>query len=587
MRPSSSVLPRFGLVKGVLVGMFVLTALSQARVQLFSRTSILETAKDTHRFTQTRLETAKRGSIFSSDGKPLAIDDDRYILNVTFSDVPQSDAFFVDLAAASGLSATDFSQGAVRQPGRTKVWREHLTSVQAAAVRSVKSRWRAGGISLNPTGERAYPLGEAASGMVGRVREGTPEGGMESGFNAMLRGKDGKTVGLRDRTGAFLPMRIDAASVARQDGFPVVTTIDSVLQQEAAAALKSAVVANKATQGVAIVGDPATGDILAMANWPTFDPSGASGATLGTKSADFNPNYMGVLEPGSMFKPLTLALAMDLGLVHDGDPYYCKGEKLVWADRSIRCDLHGGTRSHGSITPQLAIAKSCNCAAATWAQSVGRDRFIEYLESLGLLEKQGLNLPGERAGEFYRDEYAKGLQLALLGFGQSISATPVGLLSAFGMLANDGVRMVPRLVKKIGGSEQESRSAGAMIRPETARQMMRYMETVVQTDAGTGKSLRIPGYRLAGKTGTAERRGKGTGYVASFIGFVPAEAPRAVILVMVDNPKAGNYYGGVVAGPVFRELASAVIRRYGIPPSVNATNQEGPAALPQRVPPSQ
>ena len=578
-------LQRIGLLRGVLIGLFALAALSQARVQLFSRGAILDRARETQRFTQSRVETAKRGAIFTNDGKPLAVDDDRYVLGVTFSRVPQSDGFFVDLATASGMPATEFSQIAYREPRKTKFWREHLTSIEALAVRDVKAKWRADGISLEPTGERAYPLGEAASGLVGRVREGQPEGGMESGFNGQLRGKDGKTIGLRDRTGAFLPMRIDPESVARRDGEPIVTTLDSVLQQEAAAAIKTAVEVNKADQGVALAMDPNTGDILAMANWPTFDPNDTSGATLQAEASDFNPNIMGGFEPGSTFKILTLAKAMDLGKVRDGDTVYCRGEKVVWADRSVHCDLHGGTRAHGAVTPALGISKSCNVAAATWAGEIGRDTFIEYLEELGLLGKQGLGLPGERAGSIFRDEYATGLQLANFGFGQSISATPVGLIGAFGMLANDGVRMIPRLVKKIGGREQEPQSAGAIVRPETAQQLMRYMEAVIESDAGTGRSLRIPGYRLGGKTGTAQRKNRGNGYISSFVGFVPVEAPRAVILVMIDYPKAGKYYGASVAGPVFHDLARAVIRRYGIPPSSARKEQEGAPALPQRVPP--
>lgn len=556
---------RIQWVRIAIGGLFVLTAVSQARVQLFERRAILEKAAQTKRFVLERPEPARRGAVLSTDGKPLAVDDDRYELSLSFASIPQSDGFFVDLAAASGIPASEFSQVAASGL-RRRAWRQRMSSVQAKAVQAVKTRWRADGVSLDYTGERAYPLSEAASGVVGRTRGRTAEGGLELGFNDVLSGKDGLTIGMVDRTGAFLPMRIDPRSVSKEDGEAVVTTLDSVLQQEAAASIKRAVETNNADQGVAIIYDPRNGDLLAMANWPTFNPDEPAGATRPPEGTDYNPNYMGRLEPGSTFKVLTLAKALDIGVVTPNSVINCTGEKVVWGKMSVHCDLHGGSRAHGSLRPVDAIAKSCNVCAATWAQAIGRDTFIEYLGDCGLLDKPKLGLPGEVPGHFARDEYATGLQLAHFGFGQSLTVTPVALASAFGALANDGMRMKPRVVRKIGKNDVASIEAGRIVKPETAQLMLEYMESVIQSDRGTGKSLRIPGYRLGGKTGTAERQGRG-GYVSNFVGFVPAPAPRAVILVMVDHPQAGSYYGATVAGPVFDELARAVIRRYGIPPS--------------------
>ena len=186
-----------------------------------------------------------------------------------------------------------------------------------------------------------------------------------------------------------------------------------------------------------------------------------------------------------------------------------------------------------------------------------------------LLEKPGLGLPGEIAGSINRNDYATGLQLANFGFGQSMALTPVALIGAFGMLGNDGVLVRPRLVTKVGDVVVVPPAGERIVRSETAHEILKYMEAVIDSDSGTGKSMRIPGYRLGGKTGTAQRKNSGNGYVASFVGFVPADKPQAVILVMVDNPKAGKIYGSLVAGPVFKELAGAVIRRYGLPPSTS------------------
>lgn len=566
---------RFVGLKWVLGGLFLLTALSQARVQLFERGEILDRAAASKRFVLERPEPARRGAVLTADGKPLAVDDDRYELSLSFAAVPHSDAFFVDLAAASGIPASEFSQVAASGLKR-RAWKQRMSGAQAKAVQAVKTRWRADGVSLDYTGERAYPLSEAASGVVGRTRGRTAEGGLELGFDEVLRGKDGRTIGMVDRTGAFLPMRIDPRSVAKEDGQPVVTTIDSVLQQEAAASIKRAVETNHADQGVAIVYDPRNGDLLAMANWPTFDPDEPAGATQVPEGTDYNPNYMGRLEPGSTFKVLTLAKAFDLGVVTPNSVIDCKGEKVVWGKMTVHCDLHHGSRAHGPLRPVDAIAKSCNVCAATWAQAIGRDRFIEFMGECGLLDKPGLGLPGEVPGHFVRDEYATGLQLAHFGFGQSVTVTPVTLASAFGALANNGVRMKPRIVKRVGKDEVAPEEAGRLFKRETAERMLEYMESVIQSDRGTGKSLRIPGYTLGGKTGTAERQGRG-GYVSNFVGFVPSPSPRAVILVMVDHPQGGSYYGATVAGPVFDDLARAVIRRYEIPPTPGPA-QEGPPA---------
>jgi cell division protein FtsI/penicillin-binding protein 2 len=215
---------------------------------------------------------------------------------------------------------------------------------------------------------------------------------------------------------------------------------------------------------------------------------------------------------------------------------------------------------------EAAIARSCNVAAATWAAKVGYESFVDYMRSLGLFRKTELGLPYERTGNFNFEEYNKTLQLANVGFGQSVTCTPVALAGAFAMLANGGVRMEPRLIDEIGTEKQPIRDGVPIVSPETAQRMLDYMEAVIESDSGTGKTLRIPGYRLGGKTGTAQKIGKGQdGYVSNFIGFVPSQSPKAVVLVMVNRPQAGNIYGALVAGPAFHAIAESVIRRYSLP----------------------
>ena len=563
---------RFTFLNWFVGALFVVAVLSQGKTQVVDGRAIVDRAAGTNRFIVKRVDWARRGVILSADGKPLAQDEDTYELSVDFGKTPKSPALFEDLAAASGLPSSEFQELALHGvPSR--VWRDPMTAGQADAVTKVKLQWRVDGISVVRSGRRAYGLGDAASGFVGEVKEGKPQSGLELSLDKWLAGVDGLTQGLVDRTGAFLPTRQSGAARKAVDGRAVMLTIDSSLQVAAAQAVKTVVEGNKADRGVAIVMDPHTGDILAMANWPTFDPNREEPETKTKYSLDLNAAYQSVLEPGSMFKILTLAKAMDKGVVHEGDKVYCKGELQIGAYGRVRCDAHHGVRAHGLVDPEMAIARSCNVSAATWALKIGYTDMVRYIQALGLLEKTGIGVPFEVAGQFNTKEYAKQLQLATLGFGQSITATPIALATAFCMLANDGVRPGPRLVAKVGDKAMPPSASRRVVSAAAARKVLGYMEAVIDTKEGTGAKLRLPGYRLAGKTGTAQkinRRPGDKGYVSNFVGFVPMPNPQAMILVMVDNPQGGQYYGASVAGPAFVEIAKAVIRRYGIPPSQQA-----------------
>lgn len=593
-RRSKSGVP--GWVSGLAVLAFVATAASQAKVQVFGREKIIDQGMKSGRYLIETRVSAKRGAILTADGKALAEDDLASEFGVNFDKVPNSPAFFLDLAEATGIPASEFQQLAGARDVRSRYWREPMTADQTRAIAKVRTKWKADGISIRRVGERSYPLGEAAAGFVGYLREGKPAAGLEMGWNETLQGKDGKIVGLGDRFGMPLPLRIDGRSEAKQDGKDIVLTIDSQLQIAATNAIRRAVESNKAESGSAVVIDPNTGDILAMANWPSFNPKAVGlPPAKGETFSDFNPCYMAGWEPGSTFKILTLAEALQKGVVQPDETIACGGSLQVWSNKAIRCDAHGGSRAHGPTDPEKAIAVSCNVCAATWAMRIGYTDFTEFLDKLGLMESTHLGLPLERAGSYNRNEYAKKLQLATFGFGQSMTVTPVGMASAFSMLGNDGVRMIPRLIKSVNGQEIPTEEAGQIVSPEVAQQVLEFMESVVESDRGTGKTLRIPGYRLGGKTGTAQKINKqtgtveGGGYVANFVGMVPAYAPRAVILVMVDNPQGGKYYGAQVAGPAFVDVARAVIRKYNLPPDADTAPAKGsltPAVKPLSKEPS-
>lgn len=468
-----------------------------------------------------------RTGIASSDGALLAFSQDAFEFGINYDQVPRSPAFFTDLAAALGKPVSELEP----RGKQSRYWREPVSVEAGSRARAVQRRWKADGVSLRPVTIRRYPLGEAAAGLIGDVRNGTPANGIERAL--ALDSKDG------------------------EGPSEVVLTIDSKIQLAAMSAIRRAVVSNMAKQGAAVVVDPASGDLLAVAAWPTFDPDDPG------KGTDLNAATMLAFEPGSTFKIITTALALDKGMISTDTTVNCPGSVVV-GKHTIHCS-HG---AHGTISASDVVARSCNVAAARWGMQIGQEEMRESIDLLGLLDPPGLGLPGERAGSVNDRETATRLQAANWGFGQAMTCNPVALAAAYAGLANNGVISRPRLVARINGQDEPIREPRKVVSEQTAETMLDFMEQAVEGDHGTGKRLRISGYRLGGKTGTAQKLGAQKGkYVSNFVGYVPAHDTRAVVLVMVDSPTKGLYYGADVAGPVFQELAEVLIQRLGIPPS--------------------
>jgi cell division protein FtsI/penicillin-binding protein 2 len=580
--------------------MFLTAAVSQAKLQTFDQQHTISLANNTNRFELVAADPATRGEIISSDGRTLARDERVFDLNVNFKECPHAEGFWLDLSAACLIPASDFSELAL-EGVESRTWPQAVDESARSAVDQVRRRWHTKAVSVMSSGYREYPLGEEAACLVGLIRRkaeevrpgdrlyeaalreyGPPQKGrpavadlltgIEEAQDSVLRGRDGQQVGVTDRGGHFLPMRTRDNGVARVDGRSVTVTIDTGLQALAAATIKKAVEDSKASCGVAVIEDPSNGDLLAVANWPGFAPYTPEGtyASMGAHGG-LNQAYMSCLEPGSMFKILTLAKALDEHVVKMSDTFYCPGEKVVVPGaKPIKCDLHASGRAHGLIDPEMAIARSCNIWAATWAYRIGYDKFFAYLNDLGLLDRPGIGLPGETRGLFNRRDPAKKLQIANVGFGQSINCTPVALASAFSTLANKGVRVKPRIVEQIGEKSVPVAPGQRILSEDSCQNVIKGMVAAVENPHGTAYALRIPGYHLAGKTGTAQKIGKAAGgHVSNFVGFVPAENPRAVVLVMIDDPKT-KYYGAEVAGPVFKQLAQEIIRRYRIQPHADS-----------------
>ncbi len=555
---------KFNTAPLCMCGMLGVAGLSQVRLQVFEQGSTIAEADNVRKYFVTKTDRAGRGTIFSSDGKPLAQDTKAWRLQVNLSKVPHTPAFAVAMSEATGIPAHEFLDES--KGGRD--WPMRLSEAQFLAVSRVKKDFDAAGVSLIELAAREYPLGVNASGIVGRLvvrgkdDELVDRFGLEAQLDKTLKGVDGKQTGLQDKNGEFLPLRsFDPVSV-REDGAKVVTTIDSEIQTAASMSVRRAVERNHADHGVAVVVAPDSGDVLAVASWPVVDP-----ATQGLNKLDAqNPAYTMVFEPGSTFKILTLAKAISDGVVSEGQITECAGVWNLGKGMRVRCDEHHGNRAHGAIGPGTAIAKSCNVAAAQWASRVGYEGFFDFLGELGLRTKTDLQLTGEIRSRGDKQEWGHSLQLANLGFGQAMAVTPIGLAGAFATLGNGGIRKPLRLVRAVDGELASEKPGEQVLSKEACDFALECMEQVM-APGGTGASLRIPGYRLGGKTGTAQKYkgGKSLGYVSNFVGMIPARAPKAVVLVMVDNPKGGKFYGADVAGPVFMDVAKSVIRRLNVP----------------------
>lgn len=418
------------------------------------------------------------------------------------------------------------------------------------------------GVGILPASRRRAINGDLASHVVGFTgRDGDGLAGLERILNEPLAGEDGVLAAEIDRTGQPVPGTV-AMDREVEPGRDVVLTLDARIQHVAEGALRKAFASSKAESATAIVLDPKTGDVLALANCPTYNVNRRGEAPV---AARVNQAVSVPFEPGSTLKVMTVAAAMQEGLYTADSTFYCTGRKQI-GRRTIHC-AHGDV--HGNETLLDVIRNSCNIATADCAFKLGKQKLYEYERQFGFGDKTNVGLPGESRGILAPPGEWSDIQLSNIAFGQGISVTPLQLASAYSAIANDGLYRAPRIIR--GTRDPETGTlrpdpvvdGKQVVSAQVARDMRRMLQSVV--DDGTGKLAQLDGYTAGGKTGTAQIAGKGgyTGkYVASFVGMAPAKDPELVILVAVTAPK-GGYYGGVVAGPVFKEIAekSLLLRR--------------------------
>ena len=413
---------------------------------------------------------------------------------------------------------------------------------------------------------REYPSGSLIASLVGFVnRDGKGATGLESSMNSMISGIDGK-YSFANGYGAEIPGS-QSEIIPAQTGTTVRLTVDRDIQWVASQAISDAVRASNAISGTVIVMDPKTGEILAHATAPTFNPNNTSKVAL---VAMRNPSVQDVYEPGSTGKVMTLAAALEEKKVTPETvitvPYALKRSTKVFHDHEKHATQY--------LTTAGVLAVSSNTGSIQIGELLSHDKFYDYLSKFGVGSKTGSGLPGESRGILPKVADWSGTSAPTMAFGQGYSLTAMQATSIFATIANDGVRVSPTV---IAGTRDSSgnftpapgRTSQRVISAETAQTMRLMMESVVSGN-GTAPSAAIAGYRVAGKTGTAQRIddtcGCYRGYTASFIGFAPADKPAYVISVTIQDPK-GMHWGGVLGGPVFKKVMSFVLQSRHIAPT--------------------
>ncbi len=430
-------------------------------------------------------------------------------------------------------------------------------------------RLRLPGIYVLEEHRRSYPRGTLAANVIGYVGlDGEGLAGVEHSLDATVRGRAGRVTLLRDARKTMYLVGGEGANRAI-DGDDVVLTIDSVVQFIAERALAKAVSAQRAAGGSAIVMDPNSGAILAMASLPTFDPNHFRDfATITWR----NRNVQDIYEPGSTFKVVTASAGLEEGVVTPSQILDCGNGSIQIANVEIH--EHGGNK-YGLMTFEDVMVHSSNVGAIRVGLALGEERFYRYIRKFGFGERTGVELPGETAGLVRRTERWSQVSNAEMSIGQEVGVTPLQLLSAVAAVANGGIRVTPHIVDRVVDAKKNVIARPAPAAPlrvmseKTAAVLNEILKAVVAR--GTGSAAALAEHVVAGKTGTAQKAVRG-GYspdkfVASFAGYVPADRPRLAILVVVDEPKLSQY-GGAVAAPAFKEIAESTLRYLGVPPSI-------------------
>lgn len=515
---------------------------------------------------------AKRGVLYDRNGSVIAGNVSVSTISVIHSQIEEPEKVIKVLSEELGVDEAEVRKRVEKVSSREKI----KTNVPKETSDRIRE-YNLSGVMVDEDYKRYYPYGSLAShviGFTGADNQGII--GLEVTYDNYLQGKDGAILTLTNANG----IEIENAAEDRLEpisGNSLILSLDVNIQQYAEQAAKRVMEQKEAKAARIIVMNPDNGEIYAMVNVPEFDLNNpfvlTSGETVRTSVKEDmdelnnmwrNPCISDTYEPGSTFKIITAAAALEEGAVKLTDTFSCPGYIAV-EDRKIRCHKAGG---HGSETFVQGIMNSCNPVFITVGQRLGVESFYKYLERFDVLKKTGVDLPGEAATIMHKKENVGAVELATVSFGQSFQITPLRLMASASAIVNGGHSIVPHFgvgitdddAKDIKKIEYETKDN--MVSKEVSETMQSLLEAVVSE--GTGKKAYIEGYHVAAKTGTSEKLPRRNNkYIASCLGFAPANDPKVMALVLIDEPQ-GIYYGGTIAAPVISELFDSILPYMGI-----------------------
>jgi len=546
---------RIGAIFAMLFLLLALAAFRTAYLGIFRGSALRQAASEQ----QTSVETvvAQRGTITDRNGVELAVSEpakdlvaDPYLLHDPLSAAQR-------LAGVLGQTQNQLLHKLTERAGFVYLARA-VPARQAEAALALKIP----GLTGTPVMKRVYPRGDLAAQVLGEVgTEGQGLSGIELGSESVLHGHTGERRVVSDAIGQPVSISEPHAEVP---GKSIQLTLDANIQQRTEDVLQAVAQSFSPKDATAIVMDPRTGAILALANWPQAnanDPGAASPEELRDRAVNFP------YEPGSTFKVVTVSGALQSGLITPDSGFSVPGQIQV-ADRVIHDDTEHGVES---LTTSQILARSSNVGAIEIGKVLGAPRFNTWVHRFGFGAPTGVGLPGEESGVTLALDHYSGSSMGNLPIGQGELVTPMQMAAAYATIADGGVLRPPHIVSSVEGKPRPVPAGRRVLSPSTASEVRQMLEGVLGPE-GTASEVSIPGYALAGKTGTASKVDPETGeyskskYVASFIGFAPAKEPRLLTAVVVDEPQNGSIFGGTVAAPAFGQIMSFALPYLGIQP---------------------
>lgn len=556
--------------------MVVLTALFGAIVARIISLTVIQgealTARGVRQWTQEGKVEARRGSIVDRNGETLALSTTAYIVSVNPRKVTEDAAFAARMAELLDVEQQTILNKLKNKNYASVVLKRQVPRATVDAIRTLRAQDESAakllqGLSFSEDTRRVYIKGQFLTQALGLTNvDSEGQSGLEQQYDAVLKGEDGILLTEVDRKARTMPQS-NTTYIAPQTGNTVQLTIDASIQSFVERAMRECIQVNNAKSVTSIVMDVNTGAILALCMKPDYDPNSPPRGDIQTLNELMRISAISdAYEPGSTFKSLTCAAALDAGVASVGDTFQCTGSIRVDGD-TIRC----WKKSHGHETLAEGLKNSCNPVFVTLALRMGTQRLYQYLRAFGLGVRTGVDLPGEGTGILINSRYVKNVDLARIGFGQSVAVTPIQMITAFSSVVNGGKLMKPYIVSAIldedGGIVQRTapQVVASPIRAETSQTMRELLEKVVSE--GGGKNAYIEGYRVGGKTGTAQvyidGKVSSSVHIGSFIGFAPADTPRFAVLVIVNAADVPVDYGGTTAAPFARQIIEDTLNYLG------------------------